>query len=122
MSSQIALSKTSNDLIKLNGGGIGRVDKGRFVVQQVSSKLKTILGEWLLDTSVGFLNLSDFSKNSDLFDLETRAVEIILETDNVKSINSINFTQKDRTLNIKFTASTTFGDIDVEIPWDNTGN
>jgi len=115
----LALNKVTHDLFKPEIGGLTRVDKGRFIVQQVQCKLRAILGEWVLNPSVGFINTDDMEKNFDLFDLETRALEIILKTEGVLSVDSIDLTYKSRKLFIHFTAKTRFGHIDTTIPWDN---
>lgn len=114
---QLALDKTTNDLIKPVGGGVARVSDARFVVQQVQSKLKTLLGEWVLDTSVGWVNAEDFEKNFDAFSIESRARVIILNTKGVNSINSMSVEFKNRIMNISFSANTTYGTIDLTIPW-----
>jgi len=117
MSTYMALDKQSYDIIFQEGGGIARVDKGRFVVQQVSSKLKTELGEWLLDPSVGWVGLGDFEKNFDLFDIEDRAKSITLNTDGVLSVSHIGATYEGRYLKIDMVAQTIYGEIDLTIPW-----
>lgn len=120
--SQLALDKSTNDLFKPEGGGVTRVTEGRFVVQQVQCKLKTLLGEWLLDTRVGWLEVTDFEKNYSIYDLEDRARTIILETKGVNSIISLSSTYSNRTLEVQFQANTIYGVIDITVPWDNTGN
>ena len=115
----LALNKVTHDLFKPITGGVTRVTEGRFIVQQVQCKLRTVLGEWILDPSIGYINTSDLDSNFSLFDLETRALEIILGTQGVLSVDSINLTFKQRELSIHFTARTKFGLIDTTIPWDN---
>jgi len=116
---QLALDEANNDLILKAGGGVERVDSGRYTVQLVKNRLLTALGEWLLDPRIGWLSLNDFEKNPDLFDIELRARQIILSTPNVNSIEEMNLELKDRTLNLTFQATTTFGLIDLTIPWGN---
>jgi hypothetical protein len=114
---QLALDKTTNDLV-ISGTGVARVSEGRFVVQQVSSKLKTLAGEWLLNPSLGWLDTNTFTKNPDLFGLEIRAREIILGTRGVLSIESLTLSLEGRLLEIVFTATTSFGVINNTIyPW-----
>jgi len=117
----IALEQTSNDLIIGAKGGIERVVDGRFVVQQVRSKLITGLGEWLLDPSIGWLNFEDFEKNAQLYDFESRAREIILGTQGVLYIDTMSIRLTGRTVILEFTAQTVHGVIDLTIPWTNTG-
>ena len=118
MSVQIALDKKTHDIIKLSGGGIARVSDGRYTVQLVKNRLLTKLGEWLLDPTLGFMNLEDFEKNVDLFDLEMRAKKIILDTVGVQTIDTFDIVlEKDRKLLITFTAKTVYGEIDFTVPW-----
>lgn len=114
---QLALDKGTGDLIKPVGGGVARVSDGRFVVQQVQSKLSTLLGEWIFDTSIGWVNREDFNKVYDLFDIELRARNIIINTQNVLEILSLTSTVTNRVLTVTFSARTTFGEINLDIPW-----
>jgi len=113
----LALDKTTGDLIKPAGGGVTRVTDGRFVVQLVQNKLRTQLGEWFPDSSIGWLNFSDFEKNYDTYELERRARQIILGTQNVLSIISLSSYLEGRVFHLKFSAMTTYGKIDLTIPW-----
>ena len=113
----LALDKATGDLIKPVDGGVARVSDGRFIVQQVQCKLRTFLGGWVLDKSIGWLEFSDFEKNYDAFSIETRARSIILNTDGVLGITSLDSTYSNRTLTLSFTAETIYGVIDLTIPW-----
>ena len=113
----MALNKATNDLYKSTCGGIHRVSEGRFVIQQVSCKLKTILNEWILDKTVGYLNLDDLGRNKELFDLEVRLTDIVTSTQGVNKILSVDFDLKDRSLKIDFKAETIYGEIDTSVPW-----
>lgn len=113
----LALDKETGDLIKSVDGGVTRVSEGRFIVQQVQCKLRTFLGEWALDSSVGWVNFSDFEKNFDAFSIETRARSIILNTDGVLGIESLTSTYSNRKFTLSFTAKTIYGVIDLTIPW-----
>ena len=116
---QLALDEVDNDLILKAGGGVERVDSGRYTVQLVKNRLLTALGEWLLDPRIGWLSISDYEKNPDLFDIELRARQIILSTPDVKAIEEMNLELKDRKLFLTFQATTTFGLIDLTVPWGN---
>ena len=98
-------------------GGVLRTEEARFTVQQVRSKLRTILGEWALDQSVGWLEISDFERNPDLRSIETRARIIILGTEGVLSINSMNSSIVGRQVFLTFEASTIYGEFDLTVPW-----
>ena len=117
MSLQLALGSTTFDLIKSDETGVVRVDKGRFVVQLVRNRLQTILGEWKLDPREGWLNLDDFKKQYDLFDIEVRATQIIISTKGVKSLESITLEVTKRKLLLSFTATTIYGEISLTVPW-----
>ena len=118
MSIHLALDKTTGDLILQDGGGVSRVTDGRFVVQQVQSKLRTSLGEWALDPTVGWLELSDFDRGFQQFDIETRARRIILQTQDVLAVDELVATYNARKLSIAFTARTVFGEISLTVPWE----
>jgi hypothetical protein len=113
----LALDKDTSDLILKEGGGVERVTDGRFVVQQVQSKLKTWLGEWVLNPNIGWLNQEDFEKNFTIANIERRARVIILGTQGVLSIITMDSAYSKRKLTITFKASTIYGDIDITIPW-----
>lgn len=116
----LALDKSNNDLILQQGGGVARVNKGRFIVQQVKCKLNTWLEEWILDPTVGWLAVGDYEKNYDVFDIEDRARAIILGTDGVLAIDSLSSDYKKRVLTLNFSARTIYGTIDLTIPWGVT--
>tara|TARA_R110000764_G_scaffold136946_2_gene224840 strand:- start:194 stop:550 length:357 start_codon:yes stop_codon:yes gene_type:complete len=115
----LALDKDTGDLILADGGGVSRVVGGRFVVQQVQCKLRTLLAEWVLDPSIGWLAREDMDRNYDTASIERRARTIILETQDVLEINSLSSTYSKRKLTIEFSAKTTYGNIDVTVPWGN---
>lgn len=114
---QLALDSTTHDLMKPAGGGVSRVDKGRYTIQLVKCKLLTRLGEWALNTKLGWVDYADYDRNYDLFDLELRATDIILGCVGVQSVDSIDLSVKDRVLTISFTATTIYGGIELTIPW-----
>lgn len=115
---QLATNKGSHDLILKEGGGVLRCDKGRYTVQLVQSRLRTLLGEWVLDDSIGFINFTDLKKNYSQNELEQRATEIIVSTTGVLELLTMTLTLKrTRDLVIDFKARTIFGDIDTTVPW-----
>jgi hypothetical protein len=114
---QLALDEATNDLIKGATGGVERVTEGRYTVQAVRSKLQVVLGEWVKDPTIGWLNFSDFERGYDLFDIETRARRIILNTDGVEAIDTMDLVVSQRVLTLTFTARTIYGTIDLTIPW-----
>ena len=116
MAIHLALDRLTNDLI-MTDEGIARVSDGRFVVQQVRSKLRTILGEWVLDRSIGLLERADLEKGYDAFDLETRVTECILSTAGVLVVDDISQTYENRKLTISFKARTIYGEISSEVKW-----
>jgi hypothetical protein len=116
---QLALDKTTGDLMKPTGGGVSRVSEGRFVVQQVQSKLAVLLGEWVLDTSIGWVNIADFKKDYNLYGIERRARQIILGTQGVLDITTLAIEVSARVLTLTFTARTIYGNIDLSVPWNS---
>jgi len=117
---QLALNKGTNDLFKPDGGGVTRVSDGRFIVQQVQSRLRVFIGEWILDSSIGWLNAEDFDSNFSQFDIEDRARTIILTTQGVNNIVFIESTYSNRVLTLTFEAETIYGVVHTTIPWDNS--
>jgi len=117
MTIQIALDPATNDIVKLDSGGIARVKEGQYTVQLVKNRLKTQLGEWLLDPTVGWLNFDVFERNPDLFNIELKARQIILSTHGVQAIESLSTELVSRTLLLSFVATTIYGGIEVTIPW-----
>ncbi len=116
---QLALDHKTNDLIKGAGGGVERVKEGRYTVQAVHSKLQAVLGEWVKDPTIGWLNSTDFEKNYDLFDIENRARIIILNTEGVEVIDTMELVVVQRKLTLTFSAQTIYGVIDLTIPWNS---
>lgn len=117
MTIQLALDKATNDLIKLDSGGVARVKDGRFVIQQVRSSLKVLLGEWYLDKTIGWLNFEDYSKDPDMFGIELRSRKVILGVAGVQKIDTFSLTLTDRVLYLRFTATTIYGGIELTVPW-----
>ncbi len=115
----LALDKGTGDLILGEDGGVVRVCDGRFIIQQVQSKLRTVLGEWLIDPSIGWLNLEDFEKAYDQSKIERRAREIILSTEGVLSIEYLKVTNIERKVVLTFKAYTIYGNIDLTVPWED---
>lgn len=113
----LALDKNTGDLIKPIDGGVARVKEGRFVVQQVQSKLSTLLGEWALDRSIGWVNEEDFVRDYDLFEIEMRARDIIIETKGVLEVLELYSVIEGRIVTVIFTARTIYGEINLEVPW-----
>ncbi len=116
MTIQIALDAATNDIIKTDKG-IARVDAGRYTTQLVKNRLLTYLGEWRLDPTRGWLSITDFEKNPDMFDIEVRATKVILETPGVNSVDYIDLSLSQRVLTLTFRATTVYGEIDLTIPW-----
>lgn len=94
-----------------------RATDGRLVVQMVQSRLRLLLGEYVLSPTSGWLNVDDYKHNPDIYDIEARATKIILNTTGVLSLISMDSLMEDRILTITFKANTTFGVIDLSVPW-----
>lgn len=117
MTRQLALDEKTNDLIRVEGKGFARVSDGRYVVQLAKNKLLTSLGEWKLDKSIGWLQREDYERNPDLFDIEMRAVKVLLSVPGLQSVDDIKLKLESRVLIITFNATTIYGGIDLTIPW-----
>ena len=117
MTIQIALDSATHDIIKLEGGGIARNSTGQYTVQLVKNKLLTLLGEWRLDPTKGWINYDDFKRNPDLFDIELRARTVILSCTGVLKVDSLSLELSNRTLNVTFQATTIYGGIEATLPW-----
>lgn len=120
MSTYMALDKATNDLVLSASGGISRVQDGRFIVQQVSSRLKTWLGEWALNPTIGWVNYEDFVKQYNLYDIEDRAKIIVLGTQGVDAVTSIGATFLGRRLTLTIEAKTIYGEISLSVPWGDS--
>ena len=112
----LALDEGTNDLI-FGETGPTRVEEGRYTIQQVRSVLRTRLGEYPPQLSVGFISRTDFEKAPDLLDIETRARIKILGVRGVKSIDELTLTLDQRKVTITFTATTEYGVIYDTVPW-----
>tara|TARA_R110002096_G_scaffold279809_2_gene474024 strand:- start:587 stop:946 length:360 start_codon:yes stop_codon:yes gene_type:complete len=117
MTQQIALDTALHDIIKVDGGGIVRTIDGRYTTQLVKCKLLTLLGEWRLDTTKGWINYNDYKRNPDLFGIELKAREVILSCKGVQKIDSLTLELSKRILTVSFQATTIYGGIDLTIPW-----
>ncbi len=116
MALQLALDSATNDLVKLEGGGYLRVEDRDYTIQSVRTRLKTNLGQWLLDLNYGWLSFEeDYIRNPDIYGIEVRARNIILQTQGVKGIVSIEAKLEKRTLYLTFTALTIYGNISLVI-------
>ena len=111
----LALDEQTSDLVLSAGGGLKRITGVDFVAQQVQSKLRTLLGEWIPDKSVGWLAIADFEKNYNTFEIEKRARIIILETQGVLIINNLQSSYSNRKLDLTFNAVTVYGEIGLTL-------
>lgn len=120
MSIQIAVDSETNDIIKVEGGGIARVSDGRYTVQLLKAKLLTQLGEWKLDPRKGWINFDDYKRNPDLFNIEMRVRVLILNTKGVQKIDTMTLELgRNRVLILSFTATTIYGEISLTVPWSS---
>lgn len=83
-----------------------------YVVQKIRIKLRTFLGEWYLDTSIGIPYFQIIEKNSNLRLLEALAKQKILEVDGVSELLSfdLEYTASIRRIRIKFRVRAENGD------------
>lgn len=113
---------SSNDLYLLNGR-IATVQDGNEVLQHVRTRLLTYQAEWFLDTSAGLPYLQIILiKPANLSATESLIKSEILQTPGVDSLSAfgLEFNKTTRTLNITFTAQTTFGDVSGTLAMNQT--
>ncbi len=113
---------SSNDLYLLNGR-IAALQDGNEVLQHVRTRLLTYQAEWFLDTSVGVPYLQRILiKPANLSATESIIKSEILQTPGVDSLSAfgLEFNKTTRTLNINFTARTTFGDVSGTLNMNQT--
>ncbi len=113
---------SSNDLYLLNGR-ISTVQDGNEVLQHVRTRLLTYQAEWFLDTTAGVPYLqSILIKPANLSATESIIKSEILQTPGVEGLSSfgLEFNKTTRTLNINFTAQTTFGDVSGTLRMNQT--
>ena len=116
MALQLALDSATNDLVKLEGGGYLRVKDRDYTVQSVRTRLKVNLGDWLLDVKYGWLSFEkDYTRNPDIYGIEVRARNIILQTQGVQGLVSMEAKLEKRKLYLTFTALTIYGNISLVI-------
>ncbi len=73
-------------------GEIALVAENEAIRQHLQIRLKTFLGEWFLDTTIGMPYFEEFLiKNPSKLIMEARMREAILETPGIASINSLLF-------------------------------
>ena len=104
---------TCNDLFLLNGR-ISTIQDGEEVLQHVRTRLLTYQGEWFLDTAAGIPYLQRILlKPANLSATESLIKSEILQTPGVDGLSSfgLEFNKTTRTLNINFTAQTTYGNV-----------
>ena len=120
MSTYLALDEVTNDIMLDPDGGLIRIDSGaRRTVQHVRSRLQTMRGEYKGDSSAGWIKLEDLGKSAeDGFDIETRAAQIILDTEGVTELTSLYMIpEADRKSSLIFVAQTKYGAIYETLPW-----
>lgn len=113
---------TGNDLYLLNGR-IAVIQDGEEVLQHVRTRLLTYQAEWFLDTTAGVPYLQRILiKPANLSATESLIKSEILQTPGVDSLSTfgLEFNKTTRTLNINFTAQTTFGDVSGTLKMNQT--
>ncbi len=82
-------------------------------IQAVATRLRLFAGEWFLDTSSGVPYYDKIlTKPVRLSEVETIIKNRITETDGIDQLSSfsMNFDRTNRSLDVSFTATTTWGD------------
>ncbi len=104
--------------LDVSTGDLVLIDGAESVRQQLLFKLKLWRGEWFLDTDFGTPYLQEIlGKGLTLSGALAALRKSILEVLDVSKINSLTykFNSTNRTLNVDFSCSTTFGLIEVSL-------
>ena len=102
---------SNNDIII--GRGASRTDKTDLVMQLVNNRLRTWYGEWELDTTLGVPWGDTLSPRYDLDTLKPIIHRIILTTNGVQRINSLDLVadKTGRLISIQFDVSSIYGGV-----------
>lgn len=86
-----------------------------YIVQKLGVKLRTILGEWFLDTSVGVPYFQDiFKKQIDPATVESVIKAAILESPGIVSLLSFDMSlSADRQLTVSFSVESDVGELQI---------
>jgi len=114
----------NNDLILQNGSFLTVSDAAQ-VVQHVRTRLLFYTNEWFLDIQAGVPYFERiFVKPADLADIESILKVQILQTPGVETLTEFNmaYNETTRALDVAFSASTEFGDINNQTILINISN
>ena len=102
--------KIENNRLVWNNGDLQLVEGLELIKQQILVGLYTLLGEWLLDYTVGI----DFERNmrDDVF-WQHDIKKVILSTDGVRKIEKLNVIKERQNINITAFIKTELGDIEL---------
>ena len=102
--------KIENNRLVWNNGDLQLVEGLDLIKQQILVGLYTLLGEWLLDYTVGI----DFERNmrDDVF-WQHDIKKVILSTDGVRKIEKLNVIKERQNINITAFIKTELGDIEL---------
>ena len=93
------------------------VDKADQLRQKLAIKLQFFLGEWFLDTTKGVDYYTDILvPNPELNKIQAILKAVIINTDGVNTLTYFDakFDAAERSLTLKFTANTIYGNISIE--------
>ena len=112
----IALSRTTHDLVwkELDGGTYDLImaTDADAIAQQIKIVLKTFIGEWFLDTTVGIPYFEDILKKNPRSEVvETVLRGKIISVNGVTRVTAfdISIDNRLRTMNVTYTVETTEG-------------
>ena len=102
--------KIENNRLVWNNGDLQLVEGLELIKQQILVGLYTLLGEWLLDYTVGI----DFERNmrDDVF-WQHDIKKVILSTDGVRKLEKLNVIKERQNINITAFIKTELGDIEL---------
>lgn len=114
---KLALAKNDpnlNDLL-IENNDLVLVDAKEAIVQHILQRLRTFLGEWFLDTTIGVPYFQQILiKNPDKAKIQALLLDVIRNTPGVDTLSNYAFgiDTASRVFNVSFRATTTSGIID----------
>lgn len=108
------LKLDANGDLDLTDGNVTLVTGDDAIAQQITIRLRLILGEWFLDTRVGIPYFGDiFVKNPDLTRVRSIFRQTILGTPGIAAFEefSLSVDNPTRTLSVEFRAKKTDGEV-----------
>ena len=107
------LKLDTNGDLEVIGGEVSLLDGPEAIAQHLRIRLKTFLGEWFLNETIGMPYFEEFLiKNPSKLVIDTRMRQAITTTPGIASLTTLNYEFEPITRNLKltFTAKLTSGE------------